>query len=145
MFVLFFLSFSFMSAAVVQAEPVADSYIAAVYEHVLIQNPDPRVPVTRSAALQHMQKNLDVYEEQAARAAQQVRCQQVRGCWVAANFSVEMVWMKLVFYFLRTPLIPTPVVVVTPSNLKGAVCNFFRAVNNKKNRVLDTETVVCRS
>ncbi|XP_030597311.1 biotinidase-like [Archocentrus centrarchus] len=47
------------------------SYIAAVYEHKIILNPDPRVPVPRLKALQHMQKNLDIYEEQAARAAQQ--------------------------------------------------------------------------
>uniref|UniRef100_A0A3Q0SUM6 Biotinidase n=1 Tax=Amphilophus citrinellus TaxID=61819 RepID=A0A3Q0SUM6_AMPCI len=47
------------------------SYIAAVYEHKIILNPDPRVPVSRLKALQHMQKNLDIYEEQAARAAQQ--------------------------------------------------------------------------
>ncbi|CAJ1055496.1 biotinidase [Xyrichtys novacula] len=38
------------------------SYIAAVYDHNLITNPDPRVPVSRQAALQHMQKNVDIYE-----------------------------------------------------------------------------------
>ncbi|XP_061884801.1 biotinidase-like [Entelurus aequoreus] len=47
------------------------SYVAAVYEHHLIQNPNPLVPVSRHQALQHMQKNLDVYEAQAALAAQQ--------------------------------------------------------------------------
>ncbi|CAI5690436.1 unnamed protein product [Oreochromis niloticus] len=47
------------------------SYVAAVYEHKVILNPHPRVPVSRHDALQHMQKNLDIYEEQAARAAQQ--------------------------------------------------------------------------
>ncbi|XP_024114006.1 LOW QUALITY PROTEIN: biotinidase-like [Oryzias melastigma] len=52
-------------------ETVGDSYVAAVFEHRVILNPDPRVPVTRHEALQHMTKNLDVYEEQAARAAQQ--------------------------------------------------------------------------
>ncbi|XP_042363156.1 biotinidase [Plectropomus leopardus] len=66
-----FVSFSLMWA-VGQAEPIVDSsYVAAVYEHNLILNPEPRVPLSRLAALQHMQKNLDIYEEQAARAAQQ--------------------------------------------------------------------------
>uniref|UniRef100_A0A7N6AX89 CN hydrolase domain-containing protein n=1 Tax=Anabas testudineus TaxID=64144 RepID=A0A7N6AX89_ANATE len=55
----------------VAALPAVDSYVAAVYEHRLILNPEPRVPLSRSAALQHMHKNLDVYEEQAALAAQQ--------------------------------------------------------------------------
>lgn len=48
------------------------SYVAAVYEHHLILNPDPRVPLSRLEALEHLQKNLDVFEDQAARAAQQV-------------------------------------------------------------------------
>ena len=57
-----------------QTEPsnVDSSYVAAVYEHRLILNPEPHVPISRPAALQHMQKNLDVYQEQAALAAQQV-------------------------------------------------------------------------
>lgn len=65
--------FSFTSLSVAETDPVVDSsYVAAVYEHNLILNPDPRVPLSRLEALQHLQKNLDVYEEQAARAAQQV-------------------------------------------------------------------------
>lgn len=61
------------TTAVVQTEPVADSsYVAAVYEHHPILNPEPHVPLSRLAALQHLQKNLDIYEEQAARAARQV-------------------------------------------------------------------------
>lgn len=48
------------------------SYVAAVYEHRLILNPDPRVPLSRLEALRHLQKNLDIFENQAARAAQQV-------------------------------------------------------------------------
>ncbi|XP_074468917.1 biotinidase-like [Sebastes fasciatus] len=69
--VVVFVSCSLMSAAG-QTEPVLDSsYVAAVYEHNLILNPDPRVPLSRLAALQHMQKNLDIYEEQTARAAEQ--------------------------------------------------------------------------
>ncbi|XP_045913914.1 biotinidase-like isoform X1 [Micropterus dolomieu] len=63
---------SFLRSAVVQTEPVVDpTYVAAVYEHNVILNPEPRVPLSRSVALQHMQKNLDIYEEQAARAADQ--------------------------------------------------------------------------
>ncbi len=62
-----------------QTAPVGDSsYVAAVYEHNLILNPDPRVTATRAAALEHMQKNLDIYEVQAARAAEQVRSEQRR-------------------------------------------------------------------
>lgn len=53
-------------------ETVDSSYVAAVYEHNLILNPDPRVPLSRLEALQHLQKNLDIFEDQAARAAQQV-------------------------------------------------------------------------
>ncbi|XP_041665555.1 biotinidase-like [Cheilinus undulatus] len=65
------LSFS-LTLAVVQTQPVMEnSYIAAVYEHNLIRNPKPHVPLSRSAALQHMKKNLDIYEEQAAKAAEQ--------------------------------------------------------------------------
>lgn len=66
-----------LSAAVVLTGPVADSsYVAAVYEHNVILNPNPHVPLSRPEALQHMQKNLDIYEEQAARAAQQVPSEQ---------------------------------------------------------------------
>ncbi|KAI4817815.1 hypothetical protein KUCAC02_011189 [Chaenocephalus aceratus] len=61
-----------VSKALGQTEPVVDSsYIAAVYEHNVILNPDPRVSLSRPAALQHMQQNLDIYEQQAVRAAQQ--------------------------------------------------------------------------
>lgn len=63
-----------LTTAVVHTEPAVDSsYVAAVYEHNVILNPEPHVPLSRLAALQHLQKNLDIYEEQAARAAQQVR------------------------------------------------------------------------
>lgn len=47
------------------------SYIAAVYEHRVILNPQPREPVSRREALQLMRQNLEVYEQQAARAARQ--------------------------------------------------------------------------
>ncbi|XP_021428141.2 biotinidase isoform X2 [Oncorhynchus mykiss] len=47
------------------------SYVAAVYEHKVILNPEPHVPLSRTAALEHMMRNLKVYEEQAERAAEQ--------------------------------------------------------------------------
>ncbi|XP_062301634.1 biotinidase [Osmerus eperlanus] len=45
------------------------SYVAAVYEHLVNLNSEPHVPLSRAAALQHMKKNLDVYEMQAAVAS----------------------------------------------------------------------------
>lgn len=69
---MFFVGLSFLLAAGQTQAAVDASYVAAVYEHHLILNPEPRVPLSRKAALQHMQKNLDIYEEQAALAAQQV-------------------------------------------------------------------------
>lgn len=55
-----------------QTEAFVDSsYVAAVYEHNVILNPAPHVPLSRIQALQHLQKNLDIYEEQAAQAARQ--------------------------------------------------------------------------
>uniref|UniRef100_A0A3P8TGW4 Biotinidase n=1 Tax=Amphiprion percula TaxID=161767 RepID=A0A3P8TGW4_AMPPE len=54
------------------SDPAVDSsYVAAVYEHRVVLNPEPGVPLSRSEALQHLKRNLDIYEEQAARAAQQ--------------------------------------------------------------------------
>uniref|UniRef100_A0A665U5L8 Biotinidase n=1 Tax=Echeneis naucrates TaxID=173247 RepID=A0A665U5L8_ECHNA len=47
------------------------SYTAAVYEHHFILDQKHHAPLSRAEALQHMQKNLDVYEPQAAQAAQQ--------------------------------------------------------------------------
>ncbi|XP_037329487.2 biotinidase [Pungitius pungitius] len=55
-----------------RTEPGAGSwFVAAVYEHSVVLNPEPRVPLSRPAALQHMHNNLRVYEQQAALAAQQ--------------------------------------------------------------------------
>ncbi|CAJ1083934.1 biotinidase-like isoform X1 [Xyrichtys novacula] len=66
-----FVCFSLITA-VVEMEPGADPwYVAAVYEHRVVLNPEPYVPLSRHAALEHLQRNLDIYEEQAARAAQQ--------------------------------------------------------------------------
>lgn len=57
-----------------QTEASRDSfYVAAVYEHNVILNPAPRVPLSRLEALRHLSTNLDIYEEQAARAAFQVQ------------------------------------------------------------------------
>lgn len=64
--------FTFALLLIPPTEAVDSSYVAAVYEHNLILNPDPRVPLSRLEALQHLQKNLDIFEDQAARAAQQV-------------------------------------------------------------------------
>ncbi|XP_049890812.1 biotinidase-like isoform X1 [Epinephelus moara] len=62
----------FLMSVIVHTGPVMNSsYVAAVYEHNMILNPEPHVPLSRPEALQHMQQNLDIYEEQAARAAQQ--------------------------------------------------------------------------
>ncbi|XP_029975953.1 biotinidase [Salarias fasciatus] len=47
------------------------SYIAAVYEHRVVLNPEPRVPLSRRDALQLLERNLEIYEQQAARAALQ--------------------------------------------------------------------------
>jgi len=48
------------------------SYVAAVYEHRVRLNPNPRVPLDRRPALEHMKQNLRVFEEQTVLAAQQV-------------------------------------------------------------------------
>ncbi|KAM8884284.1 biotinidase isoform 2-T2 [Synchiropus picturatus] len=50
---------------------LGSTYTAAVYEHHPVLNPQPWLASSRLAALQHVKKNLDVYEEQAALAAQQ--------------------------------------------------------------------------
>ncbi|KAK3532033.1 hypothetical protein QTP86_003479 [Hemibagrus guttatus] len=46
-------------------------YTAAVYEHQVLLNPEPKVVVGRKAALQHMDRNLEVFEKQATSAARQ--------------------------------------------------------------------------
>ncbi|XP_051991885.1 LOW QUALITY PROTEIN: biotinidase [Xyrauchen texanus] len=46
-------------------------YVAAVYEHRVILNRNPGVPLDRRSALEHMKQNLRVFEEQTALAAQQ--------------------------------------------------------------------------
>ncbi|XP_049622112.1 biotinidase [Suncus etruscus] len=51
-------------------QPEDDSYVAAVYEHHSVLSPDPLALVSREQALEIMNQNLDVYEEQVMAAAQ---------------------------------------------------------------------------
>lgn len=53
------------------AHGLPSSYVAAVYEHRVVLNPEPRVPLSRREALQHMRQNVQVYQQQAAAAARQ--------------------------------------------------------------------------
>ncbi|KAL4629728.1 biotinidase-like [Arapaima gigas] len=53
------------------AQALGRTYTAAVYEHQVVLNPEPGRPLRRHEALEHMWKNLDVFEEQAAIAAKQ--------------------------------------------------------------------------
>lgn len=48
-------------------------YRAAVYEHPVILNPNPTIVTDRKSALELMNRNLDVYEQQVIAAAKQVR------------------------------------------------------------------------
>lgn len=61
-------------------------YVAAVYEHQLIQSPDPLALVSRKQALELMNQNLDVYEEQVMTAAQKARR--------APGLEPGLVWQK---------------------------------------------------
>ncbi|KAL8165370.1 UNVERIFIED_CONTAM: hypothetical protein K2H54_040991 [Gekko kuhli] len=46
-------------------------YIAAVYEHHVILNPNPTIVTNRQSALELMNRNLDIYEQQVIVAAKQ--------------------------------------------------------------------------
>ncbi|XP_054847211.1 biotinidase isoform X2 [Eublepharis macularius] len=46
-------------------------YIAAVYEHHVILNPNPTIITDRQSALELMNRNLDIYEQQVIAAAKQ--------------------------------------------------------------------------
>lgn len=48
-------------------------FIAAVYEHHVILSPDPITITNRQSALQLMNRNLDIYEEQIIAAVKQVQ------------------------------------------------------------------------
>ncbi|XP_078092222.1 biotinidase-like [Mustelus asterias] len=48
-----------------------DSYTAAVYEHPAVLQLNSMTPSTREEALKHMQKNLDIYQEQVHEASKQ--------------------------------------------------------------------------
>ncbi|XP_045055640.2 biotinidase [Desmodus rotundus] len=50
--------------------PDTGYYLAAVYEHQLIMSPNPLALVSREQALELMNQNLDIYEEQVTIAAQ---------------------------------------------------------------------------
>lgn len=47
-----------------------ESYVAAVYEHQLISSPNPEALTSRKQALELMNQNLDIYEQQVKTAAQ---------------------------------------------------------------------------
>ncbi|XP_019963111.2 biotinidase isoform X1 [Paralichthys olivaceus] len=65
------LCFLVLTSAAGQTESApGSSYVAAVYEHHPVLNPEPRVPLSRPEALRHVLKNLEIYEEQSERAAQ---------------------------------------------------------------------------
>ncbi|XP_075403302.1 biotinidase isoform X1 [Tenrec ecaudatus] len=51
--------------------PEVEYYVAAVYEHQSILSPDPLSLTTRKQALQLMNQNLDIYEQQVMAAAEQ--------------------------------------------------------------------------
>lgn len=51
----------------------AEHYMAAVYEHQSILTPDPLAVMSRKQALQLMNQNLDIYEQQVMIAAQKAR------------------------------------------------------------------------
>lgn len=68
------------TSAADRTEPAGGSwFVAAVYEHSVVLNPEPRTPLSRPAALRHMHDNLRVFEQQAALAAQQVCSRQKSG------------------------------------------------------------------
>uniref|UniRef100_A0A8D0BEU2 Biotinidase n=1 Tax=Salvator merianae TaxID=96440 RepID=A0A8D0BEU2_SALMN len=48
-----------------------EHYVAAIYEHHVILNPNPTAIVSRQSALELMNRNLDIYEEQVIAAARQ--------------------------------------------------------------------------
>lgn len=84
-FLIYLFSSSFTARSQGQGEKnivVGPSYIAAVYEHRVILNPEPHVSLSRDAALEHLKKNLDIYEAQAARAAEQVMLFNVLLYWL---------------------------------------------------------------
>ncbi|XP_035039064.1 biotinidase-like [Hippoglossus stenolepis] len=67
-----YVGFYVLTSAAGQTESApGSSYVAAVYEHHLVLNPEPQVPLSRPEALRHVEKNLQIYEEQSEKAAQQ--------------------------------------------------------------------------
>lgn len=103
------ISFSISLASVIAADSF---YIAAVYEHKIILNPDPSVPLSRHDALQHMKKNLDIYEEQAALAAQKV-CTRLNVFYVLSFMPID-----LYFFIILFGIVIVTIIVLTMNNKK---------------------------
>lgn len=91
------LTFALLSAP--PTEAADSSYVAAVYEHRVVLNPEPRVPLSRLEALQHLQKNLDIYEVQAARAAQQVPA--AHDGWTLSRVTSFSIALRFAYLFTR--------------------------------------------
>lgn len=56
-----------------QEQREAEYYVAAVYEHRPVLSPNPLELSSRQQALELMEQNLDVYEQQVMAAAQKAR------------------------------------------------------------------------
>lgn len=97
-------TFALLMVTIPPSGGVDSSYVAAVYEHNLILNPDPRVPLSRREALRHLQKNLDIYEDQAARAAQQVPTGALSYIATVANFLTSAFKHGFVYSFVNPRL-----------------------------------------
>lgn len=106
------ISFSISLASVIAADSF---YIAAVYEHKIILNPDPSVPLSRHDALQHMKKNLDIYEEQAALAAQKV-CTRLNVFYVLSSKTAMPI--DLYFFIILFGIVIVTIIVLTMNNKK---------------------------
>lgn len=74
-------------------------YTAAVYEHKVHLNPDPKVTVGRKVALQHMYRNLEVFEKQATSAAQQVKIISVGDAALCFRTDQSAAGQKLIAHF----------------------------------------------
>lgn len=84
-------------------QPEDDSYVAAVYEHHSVLSPDPLALVSRKQALEIMNQNLDIYEEQVMAAAQKARLAYSwmrTGAWVLACIP----WLSPTIYWPSSSL-----------------------------------------
>lgn len=73
-----FLCVCSVAALGVQAEDA--QYVAAVYEHRSILSLDPLSLISRTQALELMNQNLDIYEQQVMIAAQKASCAPGASC-----------------------------------------------------------------